>query len=78
MFERPHRLARAVRATNIDDDERPRFPDDTELPAGIEFVVKQRRHSWPPHPDTELFYTIETRGARYNVAADDLEPAMET
>ena len=84
MFEKKHyRLTREVTANTLADDDRPRAVNDTYLPEGTEFVVIEEKHSWPL-PQDPPYYTIEVRapgtdwreGARYTVAAADLEPAM--
>lgn len=77
VFHRLYRLKHAVTATAIDDHGHARFPDDTSLPAASEFYILTGKHTWAPHPDSKLFYTIEYRNVRYNVQAEELEPAME-
>ncbi len=85
MFEKTHyRIRQDIQATTINDDEQGRFPDDTRLPAGTEFVILTDKHGWPK-AGSPLFYTIEVKvpgshwkeGGRYNVAASQLEPVME-
>lgn len=77
MFRRLYRLKHDIIATAIDDQEHARFPDDTTLSAGGEFFIETDKHTWPPRPDSRMFYTVEYRNARYNVESGELERAME-
>lgn len=77
MFRRLYRLKRDVTATSIDDREHARFPDDTTLPAGGEFFIVVGKHTWPPRPDSRMFYTVDYRNVRYNVESGELDRAME-
>ncbi len=85
LFEGTHyRRRRSVTGSAVDDDERARFPGDTDLPPQTEFVIVSEKRPWP-RPDSPLCYLIELRspgttweeGGRYAVPADELEAAME-
>ncbi len=77
-------LLRDVVASAVDDDGRARFPDDTLLSTGTEFVVVGDKHPWPQPKAHTLYYLIEPRvsgtdlrlGARYAVPALDIEDAV--
>jgi hypothetical protein len=77
MFRRIYRLKHDVTATAIDDDEHARFEDDTTLPAGAEFTIAADKRTWPPRPDSQLYYTVEYRNVLYKVEAGVLEAEME-
>jgi hypothetical protein len=76
MFDRIYRLKDPVVATSIDDRDYPRFPDDTSLPAGTAIRIVSGKEPWAPHPDSQLFYTIQVAGAAYKVNAEALDAAV--
>ncbi len=76
MFDRIYRLKDPVVATSIDDREYARFPDDTPLPAGTALRIVSGKEPWSPHPDSQLFYTIEVTGSAYKVGAEALDAAL--
>lgn len=79
-----YRLRRDVVATSLDEDGNAILPDDTPLPPGTEFVIRQDKHPWP-RADSPLFYTVELRtpgdiwpeGSSYAVPAGQLDAATE-
>ena len=77
LFRTMYVLKNEIVATAVDDRENARFPEDTVIPAGVEFEIVKDRHNWPPHPADQTFYTIESRSSYYNVRAADLDSAME-
>jgi hypothetical protein len=71
-----YRLTGPVTATSIDDAGHARMEGDTQLPPGTEVRIVEGKHSWPPRPETDLYYTVEATGARYNVAAAELDAVL--
>jgi hypothetical protein len=77
-------LLRDVLTSAVDDDGRARFPDDTLLPTGTEFLVVRDKHPWPNPQSHTLYYLIEPRvsgtdlrlGARYAVPSAYIENAV--
>ena len=72
-----YRFTKEVVGTSVDDNENPRFPDDTPFESGTEFQIVRQPHAWAAHLDADLFYTILVKGSEYNVRASDLDRGSE-
>jgi hypothetical protein len=65
-----------VTASSVDDSGQARMEGDTQLPAGTEVRIIEGKHAWPPRHETELYYTVEARGSRYNIEANALDAVL--
>ncbi len=72
-----YRFVKDVVGTSVDDNEVPRFPDDTQFHPGTTFQIVRQPHAWPAHSTEGLFYTILVMGSEYNVHAADVEHGSE-
>jgi hypothetical protein len=72
-----YRFTKEVIGSSVDDNEKPRFPDDTHFEPGTEFQIARQPHAWPAHSAEGLFYTILVKGSEYNVHAADVEHGAE-
>ncbi len=72
-----YRFTKEVVGTSVDDNEVPRFLEDTHFEPGTEFRIVRGRHAWAHHPQQNSYYTIWVKGSEYNVLAQDVEGARE-